>query len=291
MTYPTHTPADEEGEAGSSRKTVPVAPSPAPPRLPKPLCRQPAFLAALVHAASNEDRVVQIRNRLSEMGFCWLTYGQLSLSNSTTLTSIGTGIALDKWAERYFREEYFDVDRRLIETAGSGLPYVWDLETLGQPSIILPVSKLNRFISDLRNVGGHSGISLRLLGHYPRSDAYLSLMSNSPGCDWMDDELLGKVLNFATCLHEFYSNHATTPDLLDALSLKLTPVQLDMMRCLLRGMGDKAIASELKLSLHNVDYHMRQLRRRFGANNRVKLVHEAMRIVGTARRSGHDMES
>jgi DNA-binding CsgD family transcriptional regulator len=42
-------------------------------------------------------------------------------------------------------------------------------------------------------------------------------------------------------------------------------------------MPDKLIASQLNLTLHNVDYHLRRLRKRFGVHNRVQLTQAAMR--------------
>jgi DNA-binding CsgD family transcriptional regulator len=43
-----------------------------------------------------------------------------------------------------------------------------------------------------------------------------------------------------------------------------------------RGMGDKEISAALQMSQHNVDYHLRQLRKRFGVRNRMQLVQAAL---------------
>jgi DNA-binding CsgD family transcriptional regulator len=48
---------------------------------------------------------------------------------------------------------------------------------------------------------------------------------------------------------------------------------------LLQGRSDKEIAYRLELSAHTVDYHMRQLRRRFAARNRVQIVSAARRLA------------
>ena len=52
----------------------------------------------------------------------------------------------------------------------------------------------------------------------------------------------------------------------------LTLTQPEVLRCLLRGMADKEISAQLQLSPHTVDYHLRQLRKRFNARNRVQLL-------------------
>ena len=52
----------------------------------------------------------------------------------------------------------------------------------------------------------------------------------------------------------------------------LPTTQQYILQHLLQGRSDKEIANRLDLSAHTVDYHMRQLRRRFAARNRVQLV-------------------
>ena len=52
----------------------------------------------------------------------------------------------------------------------------------------------------------------------------------------------------------------------------LSRTQQEVLRCLLRGMADKEISAQLQLSPHTVDYHLRQLRKRFNARNRVQLL-------------------
>ena len=90
---------------------------------------------------------------------------------------------------------------------------------------------------------------------------------------------LGRVLMLALCLEEF---HRTLPGVPAAgddegpLS-DLSPMQAQILDLLSRGMGDKQIAARLDISRHNVDYHLRRLRKRFGARNRVQLMQAAVR--------------
>lgn len=55
----------------------------------------------------------------------------------------------------------------------------------------------------------------------------------------------------------------------------VSPTQRAILHDLARGLCDKQIAGRLQLSPHTVDYHMRQLRKRYGARNRVQLVQAA----------------
>lgn len=74
----------------------------------------------------------------------------------------------------------------------------------------------------------------------------------------------------------------------------LSRTQQDVLRCLVRGMADKEISAHLQLSPHTVDYHLRQLRKRFGARNRVQLLlasrglvpEAAAQLVSPSRRTG-----
>jgi DNA-binding NarL/FixJ family response regulator len=52
----------------------------------------------------------------------------------------------------------------------------------------------------------------------------------------------------------------------------LTSVQRQILHCLLQGLSNKEIARDLILTTYNVDYHLKCLRKRFSAHNRVQLV-------------------
>jgi DNA-binding NarL/FixJ family response regulator len=59
---------------------------------------------------------------------------------------------------------------------------------------------------------------------------------------------------------------------------ELSSVQGDILRCVARGLSNKEIARNLVMSSSNVDYHLRCLRKRFLARNRVQLVRAAMTL-------------
>ena len=62
----------------------------------------------------------------------------------------------------------------------------------------------------------------------------------------------------------------------------LSRTQQEVLRCVVRGMADKEISAQLQLSPHTVDYHLRQLRKRFGARNRVQLLLASRGLVPEA---------
>ena len=54
--------------------------------------------------------------------------------------------------------------------------------------------------------------------------------------------------------------------------LGLPPRQAEVLRCVLRGMGDKQVAGATGISVNTVRSHMRRLFGKFGSNDRVELI-------------------
>ncbi|MFV0678647.1 MULTISPECIES: response regulator transcription factor [unclassified Variovorax] len=99
-----------------------------------------------------------------------------------------------------------------------------------------------------------------------------SLQSSEPGRRWITDEVVGQALTLGLSMHEYLSRHARMPSENGGARIEISTTQQYILQHLLQGRSDKEIANRLDLSAHTVDYHMRQLRRRFAARNRVQLV-------------------
>ena len=54
--------------------------------------------------------------------------------------------------------------------------------------------------------------------------------------------------------------------------LGLPPRQAEVLRCVLRGMGDKQVAAATGISVNTVRSHMSRLFVKFGSNDRVELI-------------------
>ena len=54
--------------------------------------------------------------------------------------------------------------------------------------------------------------------------------------------------------------------------LGLPPRQAEVLRCVLRGMGDKQVADATGITVNSVRSHMSRLFTRFGSNDRVELI-------------------
>lgn len=242
---------------------------------------QPALLVELMAAETPALRQRSVKAMLQSLGFEWLGYGCFSQARDRPVPrSFCTTYADPAWTEHYFTQSYHLVDPRLQRVPESGLPAMWTLEELEAeaetPSYLQGLRQ--RFFDDLRATGAGSGVMMGLPSMPGRDRHIVSLISKRSGRDWMTDAVLGQVLTLALCLHEFYSRYTLAPqaDGLSGAAGALTPLQSEILAGLARGLPDKLIAAQLDLSLHNVDYHMRQLRKRFGVRNRLQLMQAAL---------------
>ena len=252
---------------------------------------QPSLLAALLAAENATERRRTVSTLVHSLGFEWLGYGRLiQLGTHAMPLSFCTTYADRRWVERYFGEGYHEEDPRLSIALRSSLPAVWCTDQLAaQAAGDVAGSKLRRFVGELADTGMRSGVLFALPANSGPERHFVSLLSRTPGTGWMGDGLLGQVLTLALCLHEFYSRYAGAPQAAEAPAVqapKLTPIQRDILVCVSLGMGDKEIAARLSLTLHNVDYHMRQLRRRFAVRNRVQLMQAAQNLDLSASGAG-----
>ena len=149
-----------------------------------------------------------------------------------------------------------------------------------QPVSLAHKAELCALVDDLHERGVTGGLMLALPGLPGQARRFVSLLTRVEPVLRLDDAALGRVLMIALCLEEY---HRTVPGVPgvgddDAPIGELSPMQSQILDLLSRGMGDKQIAARLDISRHNVDYHLRRLRKRFGARNRVQLMQAALRV-------------
>jgi DNA-binding CsgD family transcriptional regulator len=259
----------------------------------------PQLVNELCAAGSAASRERIIRRRLDEMGFDWMGYGRITAAAHGGLQhAYLTTYTQAAWSQRYFGQQYYEVDPRLLEPSRSSLPLVWDIRDLqANVSTRQASARTQRFVEDFFDSGIHSGIFLRIATPAPvgapgGGQVVVSLMSNLSNRRWIGDRVLGEALTFGLSLHEFLSQHVQLPlvgasaaaDLPLAATREpslagLPAMQQEVLRHVVHGLTDKEIADRMHVSSHTVDYHLRQLRQRFAARNRVQLVNAATRIV------------
>lgn len=236
-----------------------------------------ALVGALQGASSSQQRHRLMHDALQDVGFEWLAYGSVKVSaGRCEPISFFTPFAHPLWTQRYFTQRHHEVDERQRDAAASSLPLVWDIADMDQRAAV--GGHARRFTDQLCSTGIGSGVLLSLASS-TRADEriVISLMARATRRDWIGEGVVGQALVLALSLHEFLSQQVQ-PALAPAVSpwMDMSATQQDILNCLIEGHSDKVIAHRLSMSSHAVDYHMRQLRRRFSARNRVQLVHAAI---------------
>lgn len=245
----------------------------------------PALLRHLLAAATPDKRREIVRDAMDALGFYALGYGRYvqsrehrrAIAHCTTYADVG-------WLQRYVCASYHRVDARLARVARTGLPCIWSIDSLRRASSESDDPLASAFVQDLEAAGALSGAVIAFAGTplatpAPGAEMHVvSLASRRAGACWLDDAVLGRALMLAMCLHALYAHHLPGPGHRQTpVSLALTPMQREVLACVARGLCDKQIAARLGLSAHTIDYHLRQLRRRFDARNRVQLAQAALR--------------
>ncbi|MEW6707299.1 MAG: LuxR family transcriptional regulator [Pseudomonadota bacterium] len=240
------------------------------------LADRPLLLAELVSAEGPEQRRRIVGRMLRTIDFDWLAYGRLlCLGGKVQPLSLCTTHVDEGWARHYCSQAYFDVDPRVHDAMQSSLPCGWTIEGLQDRVRHAPLrAPVRSFVADLADTGMRAGALLLLPGTGGHERHFVSLLSRKSTHAWNDGALLGQVLTLGLCLHEFYTRYTGLPSV-EGPDATLTPLQRKILAHLSRGASDKQIAYDLQLSSHAVDYHMRQLRRRFAVRNRVQLMQAA----------------
>lgn len=238
-------------------------------------------LRELLSAGSAVHRKELVSEKLHGIGFDWLAYGTVRQGRTGfTLLGVLETYAHAGWMQSYVNEAYHQIDPRLRDAPRGGLPLVWDLQDLSAHTLLQQANgRGRRFTADLEDSGIRSGVLFRVPSLVMADEeAVISFSSRTSGRDWISEDSLGQALMLGLCMHEFLSRHARRPSAATA-SGQISARQQDVLRLLSEGQSNKEIARNLGVSLHAVDYHLRQLRSRFAVQNRTQLVKAAMSRV------------
>jgi len=248
------------------------------------------LLRQVLTAASGRERERVIRRRLDDIGFEWLAYYTLSRStNGSPRRACLATFSHAEWTRRYFEQSYYEVDPRQDQIRQSSLPLVWDIGYVEDAlSSRAQTPRLRSFMQDFRDSGMGSGVFVRVPtdSQSPIEQAVISLGSSGETRRWIDDRVLGEALVIGLSLHDYVSQHVQLPDATEETEVDclhasgLPPKQQAVLRHVAHGLTDRAIAQQLGVSLHTVDYYLRQLRQHFAVHNRVQLLAAASHLLG-----------
>jgi DNA-binding CsgD family transcriptional regulator len=155
-------------------------------------------------------------------------------------------------------------------------PLVWDHETLAADRAITAESneRMQRFLEDADSCGTRSGIAFGLVDPASLEHSVMIFSSVNATSEWINDRVVGQAYALGLGVHAFLAEHMA--------SMAQTPTLSDLQRRILNftasGLSDREIAQQLNMSRSNVDYHMRQIRKKYGVLNRVQLAYLAGRL-------------
>lgn len=239
--------------------------------------RLPALLADLLSAGAAPDREVLVRDRLKAIGADWLVHARMEQRPGARpwLRAFAAGTR-GAWLERCLRAGSEVFRPGAPDRLPPGLPRVWNtagLEALARSPGAGPA--VRRLATELRAGGCGSGLVFRVpMQEAAWQSCVVGLMSKMPCRSWITEQAMGMAVTLGLCLHEFLTRHVQHPE--DIAAPALLPAQQRILQCLGHGWSNKEIARSLSLSPHAVDYHLRQLRRRFAVHNRTQLARVAL---------------
>jgi len=239
--------------------------------------RQPSLLMKLQAMSHADDRVRVVRHVLGGLGFEWMVYGTVARERQSLYPRAFLATYANRsLLHRYFSRRHHDVDPFFQGDTSTTLPNAWTVDELAEHR-----SLRNRrgmaYLADLTKSGVVSGLSFDVPGSHQHNErAIISLLSCRRGADAIDDRVMQGALSLACCMHHLLAYRAlvrrrTTPSSRQILS----PRQLEILDLLALGNSDRRIAEQLGLTGYAIDYHMRQLRRHFGVQNRLQLINAA----------------
>jgi DNA-binding CsgD family transcriptional regulator len=249
---------------------------------------RPTIADELNDAHTSAQRRLLIRTMLGAIGFDWLCYARLNcVGDTVTRACYVRDYAAPGWPERYIEQRYLEVDPRIAFACRHEWPLVWDLDTLrqtGEPGDetmthrdIAASQRLARMLADAHDAGLRSGITFSVASPRSAQQSVLSLSCANLSRHWISDRIVGQAYALGLALHEYLVGQAASlVDVRDETAGKpISAVQQRILDALTRGLSDRQIAEALHMSTHNVDYHLRLLKKRFGAANRVHLAYLA----------------
>lgn len=230
-----------------------------------------ASIESLQAIACPQLRARALQALLIELGFRWIEIVHVDPGGCAQIVPVHELLAPPEPAPAVVDPQ----DPRLLQALRTTLPWAWDIVSL-VAAAAAPVGAgwLRRLVAG----GASSGLSHAL--RHEGGACVVSLLSRRGGRRWMSEDIIGRAL-----LLECYLVHSATAARDAAASTaraadQLSDTQREILNCLSQGMGDKVIADRLGLSTHNVDYHMRRLRQRFGVRNRVQLARATQQARG-----------
>lgn len=233
---------------------------------------------ALAAAQSARERSRMVNGLLHLIGFSTFAYFALEFARDRVeRLFLHEAFIPGTYRGDYVRERYHDVDPRTVAARQGSLPLVWDLQQLHAqpPSVIRSDAAqegLDGFIKMMRDDGMRSGLMFAMSIPGTRMHAFMSFTAQRRTRDWITSTTLEQALTIGMSVHTIASQQLTAAAR-ERTTDGLTTFERELLLGIAEGASDKEIGRRLDTSAHNVDYHLRKLRKRFGVANRTELTY------------------
>ncbi|RKP50623.1 helix-turn-helix transcriptional regulator [Trinickia fusca] len=237
-----------------------------------------AAALAGAHNAAERHRIVSALLHL--IGFSTFAYVALELTRERVdRLFLHEAFIPPTYRGDYVRQRYHEIDPRTLGARRANAPMVWDLHHLREQTKDADLVSIDQgheafegFLSMMRDDGMCSGLMFPMAIPGTRMHAFMSFTAPRRNRDWMTSTTIEQALSIGMSVHTFASSQ-----LLAAARERspngLTPFERELLVGIAEGASDKEIGRRLDTSQHNVDYHLRKLRKRFNAANRIELTY------------------
>ncbi|MPW20513.1 LuxR family transcriptional regulator [Paraburkholderia sp. CNPSo 3157] len=233
----------------------------------------------LSSAQSEAERARIVSSLLHLTGFSTFAYFALEFaSDRVERLFLHEAFTPSTYRGEYVQRHHFDVDPRTFGARMCNMPIVWDLRNLRQHGerhgLALPDEReaFADFLQTMRDDAMCSGIMYSMAMPGTRLHAFMSFTAPRRNRDWITSATVEQALSIGLSVHKFGSPKLIATAREHAAN-RLTAFEQKLLTGIAEGASDKEIGRRLDTSAHNVDYHLRKLRRRFGVSNRIELTY------------------
>lgn len=250
-------------------RTAQVTPCGAPPRLAQ----------AFRTAASSIERRRLMTGLLHLTGFA--TFSYFALDNDARGRArlfLHDAFVPPQYRGDYLQKRHDRVDPRTTTVRERHAPLIWDLHSLQRDAAGRGAADgLPGFLRTMRDDGMLSGVMFELPLPGTELTTFASFTAPRDSRDWMQRANVEQALIVALAVHAFASPHVSVAAQ-QGTPHALSRFEREILSGVAAGSSDKQIARRLDTTAHNVDYHLRRLRERFQAGNRVELAYVSARL-------------
>ncbi|CAI8909512.1 MULTISPECIES: helix-turn-helix transcriptional regulator [Burkholderia] len=233
----------------------------------------------LANAQSTAERHRIVASLLHLTGFSTFAYFALEFSRERVESLyLHEAFTPNTYRGDYVRHNHHDIDPRTLDARVCNMPIVWDLQQLRREHrerdsgpCVTPAA-LDGFLQTMQEDGMCSGIMYSMAVPGTRLHAFMSFTAPRRTREWITPATIEQALSIGLSVHKFASPQLIATSRERAIN-GLTPFEQELLLGIAEGASDKEIGRRLDTSAHNVDYHLRKLRKRFGVANRIQLTY------------------